>query len=57
MTDVEFNTKELKRVMEWYSWKGKKEKQLQLDIDLFKKIEVMYKAEKEYEADVAASDD
>ena len=49
MTDVDLNTKELKRIMGWYSMLAKKSKQIDADEKLFKKISVMYDAEKDFE--------
>jgi hypothetical protein len=49
ITDVEFNTKELKRIMNWHSFMAKKTKPIEADAKLFRKIEVMYDAEKEFE--------
>ena len=49
ITDVELNTKEWKRVLGWYSMLASKKKSVEADDKLFRKIQIIYEAEKDFE--------
>jgi len=49
LTDVELNIKEWKRVMEWLSLLFKEKSPTPEDLKLYRKIEIIYETEVEFE--------
>ena len=56
MVDVELTAKEWKRVLGWYSAMFKKQKPIEADEKLFRKIQIIHDAEKDFEDTITEED-
>ena len=52
MTEVYLKTKEIKRILQWFSLGGKKAEMTQTDSRLARKLEVMLEEEEELEKEI-----